>query len=128
MSKTHTIQRVLTLQNSKTLRDIGATYTGDTVENSDWVIPDNEDTDNAIELAFVAAGFKSMFLVASVRTTVTFNGATAIDGIATSDVALAPGVGRHVAAWAGDVTDVSISPNEDGGSAGVLKVSILRNT
>lgn len=129
MAKTHTLNKILTQSDGATIQDSGVTYTGDTVENSDLVVNANGGAANAIESAFTAANFKSAFLVSTVPCVVTFTGSTAIDGITTSTVTLAANVGRHIAAFTGDVTAISIGANTDSsGPAGTLKFSLLHNT
>ncbi len=111
------------------MQDTGVTYTGDTIANGDWVVNANGGGANAIEVAFTAANFKSLFMLSDVPCVVTLTGATAINGITIGTVTLAAGVAAHVSAITGDVTAISIGANTTGsGPAGVIEVSLLRNT
>ena len=129
MAKTHTVNRILTQSAGPTIQDTGASYTGDTVTNSDLTVPANGAGANAIEIAFTAANFKSLALLSTVPCVVTLTGATAINGITTSTVTLVANVMSHVSAITGDVTAISIGANTTGsGPEGALNLSLLRNT
>ena len=126
---THTVSKILQQTDLRPLRDIGATYTGDTVDNVDWVVPENGAGENSVEIAFTAVNFNSLFLVSTVECRVTLTGATAVNGVAVGYVDLNPGVGVHVTAITGDVTSIEVGDNnETDGPAGSIEGSLLRNT
>ena len=129
MAKTHKVNQILIQSDGPTIQDTGATYSGDTVTNSDLVIPANGAGANAIEIAFTAANFKSLVLKATVPCVVSLTGATVINGITIGTVTLVANAIAHVVAITGNVTAISIGANTTtSGAAGVLELSLLRNT
>jgi len=128
MAYTHTYAQSLVTPEEQ-IADSGASYTGDTVTAIDTTVSANGGGANAVAVAFTAAGFQSMGLLATVPCVVTLTGATVIDGASTSTVTLVANTLRHVTAITGNVTAISVGANTDSsGAAGTIKINVLFNS
>ena len=109
--------------------DVGLTTTGDTITSVNGVVNANGGGANAISIAWPAAGFQSLGLVATVPCVVTFTTSVLIDGVAATTITLAADVIRRVGAMTGDITAVSVGANTTAsGAAGTIKISVLFNS
>ena len=109
--------------------DTGITTTGDTITSVNGVVNANGGGANALAIAWPAAGFQSLGLVATVPCVVTFTTSVLIDGVSATTITLVANVIKRVGAMTGDITAVSVGANTDvAGLAGTIKISVLFNS
>lgn len=110
----------------ETLSDVGVTTTGETTTAYNGTVSAYGGSAITPDIAFIAANFKSMILLATVPCVVTLTTATVIDGVTTGTITLQANVMRRVSTITGNVTAMSVSANTTvDGAAGTIKISVI---